>query len=154
MKINTVLLFLIFPCINLGYSKDLRDGSIACNYVNPKSFNNDNRYPTILFEFDSSMLTKSASTLLDTIVAHLKANPQSIAILHGYCSSEGTAAHNMRLARDRAYSVKTYLVNAGINSSRVKLKAHGETSPVANNSTEKGRELNRRVEVEETQLNK
>jgi OmpA-OmpF porin, OOP family len=66
--------------------------------------------------------------------------------LDGYASSEGTAAHNMRLSKDRANSVKTYLVNSGVDAKKLKVKAYGETHPIADNSTEDGRVLNRRVE--------
>jgi OOP family OmpA-OmpF porin len=59
--------------------------------------------------------------------------------LAGYASSEGTAAHNMRLSKDRANSVKTYLVNSGVEAKHLKIKAYGETHPIADNSTEEGR---------------
>ncbi|MDB5001586.1 MAG: flagellar motor protein MotB, partial [Mucilaginibacter sp.] len=65
--------------------------------------------------------------------------------IDGYASSEGTAAHNMALSRDRANSVKTYLVNSGVTASKLKVKGFGETNPIADNSTEEGRVLNRRV---------
>ncbi|RYZ93845.1 MAG: OmpA family protein, partial [Sphingobacteriaceae bacterium] len=50
------------------------------------------------------------------------------------------------LSKDRANSVKTYLVNSGVDAKQLKVKALGETMPVADNSTEEGRVLNRRVE--------
>ena len=69
--------------------------------------------------------------------------------LSGYASSEGTAAHNMRLSKDRANSVKTYLVNSGVEARRIKVKGMGETNPIADNSTEEGRVMNRRVEFKQ-----
>ena len=84
--------------------------------------------------------------MLDATSADLRSNAGSRIELDGFASSEGTAAHNMRLSRDRANSVKTYLVNSGVDSKRIKVKAFGETHPIADNSTEDGRVLNRRVE--------
>jgi len=102
-------------------------------------------YSPIQFEFDSSVLKTSSYPVLDATASDLKANGNTVTVA-GYASSEGTAAHNMRLSKDRANSVKTYLVNSGVASSHLKIKAYGETHPVADNSTEQGRVKNRRVE--------
>ncbi|RYY07058.1 MAG: OmpA family protein [Sphingobacteriaceae bacterium] len=104
-------------------------------------------YGNIQFEFDSSVLRTSAYPTLDKVSADLRSNTAATIELDGYASSEGSAAHNMRLSRDRANSVKTYLVNSGVDAKRIKTVANGETNPVADNSTEQGRVLNRRVEV-------
>ena len=103
-------------------------------------------YSNIQFEFDSSVLRTSSYPVLDATSADLRSNAGSKIELDGFASSEGTAAHNMRLSKDRANSVKTYLVNSGVDAKRVKVKAFGETHPIADNSTEEGRILNRRVE--------
>jgi len=102
-------------------------------------------YGNIQFEFDSSVLKTSSYPVLDATSADMRAN-SSVVTLAGYASSEGTAAHNMRLSKDRANSVKTYLVNSGVDAKRLKVKAFGETHPIADNSTEDGRVANRRVE--------
>jgi len=102
-------------------------------------------YSNIQFEFDSSVLKTSSYPILDATSADLRSSGRS-AELDGFASSEGTAAHNMRLSRDRANSVKTYLVNSGVEAKKLKVKAFGETHPIADNSTEAGRILNRRVE--------
>lgn len=102
-------------------------------------------YSNIQFEFDSSVLKTSSYPVLDATATDLKATGARCE-LDGYASSEGTAAHNMRLSRDRANSVKTYLVNSGVPAKKLKVKAYGETHPIADNSTEAGRILNRRVE--------
>jgi OOP family OmpA-OmpF porin len=102
-------------------------------------------FSNIQFEFDSSVLKTSSYPVLDATSADLRSNASTLT-LAGYASSEGTAAHNMRLSRDRANSVKTYLVNSGVDAKRLKIKAFGETHPIADNSTEEGRIANRRVE--------
>ncbi len=103
-------------------------------------------YANIQFEFDSSVLKTASYPILDATSADLRANTGKTVELAGFASSEGTAAHNLRLSRDRANSVKTYLVNSGVDAKRLKVKAYGETHPIADNSTEAGRILNRRVE--------
>ena len=52
----------------------------------------------------------------------------------------------MKLSKDRAESVKAYLVGRGVNSSRVEATGYGESQPIDSNVTEKGRQNNRRVE--------
>lgn len=104
-------------------------------------------YSNIQFEFDSSVLRTSAYPTLDKLSADMRSNTTMMFELDGYASSEGSSAHNMRLSKDRANSVKTYLVNSGVDTKRLKVKANGETNPVADNSTEQGRVLNRRVEM-------
>jgi len=102
-------------------------------------------YSNIQFDFDSSVLRTSSYPVLDATSSDLRSSSSNVE-LDGYASSEGTAAHNMRLSRDRANSVKTYLVNSGVDAKRIKVKAYGETHPIADNSTEEGRIANRRVE--------
>jgi OOP family OmpA-OmpF porin len=103
-------------------------------------------YTNIQFDFDSSVLRTSSYPTLDAVSADLRANTAKTVELDGFASSEGTAAHNMHLSKDRANSVKTYLVNSGVEARRLKVKAYGETKPIADNSTEEGRVQNRRVE--------
>jgi len=106
-------------------------------------------YSNIMFDFDSSVLRTSSYSVLDAVSADMRSNSGKTVELDGYASSEGTAAHNLRLSKDRANSVKTYLVNSGVEAKRVKVKGMGETNPIADNSTEEGRVANRRVEFKQ-----
>jgi OOP family OmpA-OmpF porin len=123
------------------------DGS-GCVIVFPKAVDSVATtvapYSNIQFEFDSSVLRTSSYPVLDASSADLRASGKTVEI-DGYASSEGTAAHNLSLSRDRANSVKTYLVNSGVAASKLKVKGYGETNPIADNSTEEGRVANRRV---------
>jgi len=101
----------------------------------------------IQFEFDSSILRTDSYAILDQVAAEMKENPSVTYTLRGYASIEGTAEHNMALSVDRANSVKTYLINAGVKSTNIIAKGFGTSNPVADNSTDAGRILNRRVEV-------
>lgn len=101
---------------------------------------------TIQFDFNSSVLKTESYPTLDKLSSTLRENGGKVT-LKGYASSEGTAAYNMKLSKDRANSVKTYLVNSGVNSSQVTTKGYGESDPIASNDTEEGRIQNRRVET-------
>ncbi|MES3019835.1 MAG: OmpA family protein [Bacteroidota bacterium] len=101
----------------------------------------------IQFEFDSSVLRTDAFPILDRISSDLRSNSSARVQLDGHASSEGTNEYNMTLSRDRANSVKTYLVNSGVAASRISTSAFGESRPVASNATESGRIANRRVEA-------
>jgi OOP family OmpA-OmpF porin len=102
-------------------------------------------YEPIQFEFNSSVLKTESYPILDALSSRLRENNSKVT-LKGYASSEGTAAYNMKLSKDRANSVKTYLVNSGVNASQVTARGYGEANPIASNDTEEGRIQNRRVE--------
>jgi len=103
-------------------------------------------FETIQFEFNSYVLKTESYPTLDKLSSVLRENGGKVTV-KGYASSEGTAAYNMKLSKDRANSVKTYLVNSGVNASQVASKGFGEANPIASNDTEEGRIQNRRVET-------
>jgi len=103
-------------------------------------------YAPIQFEFDSSVLKTSSYSTLDKLAKELRDNNSSVQ-LDGYASAEGSESYNLTLSKDRANSVKQYLVNAGVSSSSITAQGYGEKNPVASNATEEGRVQNRRVEI-------
>lgn len=104
-------------------------------------------YKNIQFEFNSSVLKTSSYAVLEKISQQIKSSGSTKFLINGHSSAEGTDQRNLALSVDRANAVKAYLVNNGIASSRLITKGFGETMPVANNTTEEGRVLNRRVEI-------
>jgi OOP family OmpA-OmpF porin len=66
--------------------------------------------------------------------------------LAGHTDNVGSNDANMRLSKDRAESIRSYLVSQGANASRIEATGYGETQPIASNKTAKGRQANRRVE--------
>ncbi len=107
----------------------------------------DYNFSNIQFEFDSGVLKTDAYAILDKAVAEMKKDATAKFALNGYASAEGTDAHNLKLSQDRANSVKAYLVNSGISAENLTTTGFGEKNPVADNKTEAGRVLNRRVEI-------
>lgn len=98
------------------------------------------------FAYDSSVLTPEAFPYLDHLSASLRESGAKVTV-KGYSAGEGNAAYGLKLSKDRANSVKTYLVNSGVNASQVVTQGHGEANPLASNDTEEGRVMNRRVET-------
>lgn len=103
-------------------------------------------YENIQFDFNSSVLKTESYPILDKLSSILREGNGKITVA-GYASAEGTEAYNIKLSKDRANSVKTYLVNSGVNAKNVSIKGYGESRPIASNDTEEGRIKNRRVET-------
>jgi len=101
----------------------------------------------INFDYDSDVIRAESKPTLDKIVAMLKSEPTMQLIIEGHTDSDGTTEHNQVLSQKRAESIKSYLVSAGISSSRLFTEGYGESTPVAPNTTATGKAQNRRVEL-------
>lgn len=99
------------------------------------------------FEFDEDRLTANAKLLLDRVADALLARPDLQVEVQGHTDSKGAEEYNQRLSERRAESVTRYLVGRGVQGDRLTAVGYGESQPVADNETEEGRELNRRVEL-------
>ncbi len=97
------------------------------------------------FAFDKSDLLPESYPVLDRAVKLLNDKPDVKVEIEGYTDYIGTAAYNQELSLDRAQTVKAYLVSKGIASSRLTTVGYGKNNPVANNDTEEGRAMNRRI---------
>ncbi|OYT68226.1 MAG: hypothetical protein CFK48_12330, partial [Armatimonadetes bacterium CP1_7O] len=77
-------------------------------------------------------------------------NPSIRLRIHGHTDigSVENPKHNQRLSEERAINVRQYLIRKGISPDRLEAVGHGNTQPIADNSTPEGRALNRRVEFE------
>jgi OOP family OmpA-OmpF porin len=100
----------------------------------------------IVFANGASELTSESQAILDRIVAGLRGQPRMQLQIVGHTDSVGAAGYNLRLSQARAAAVLDYLVAQGIDAQRLASDGAGETEPVADNATEEGRALNRRVE--------
>ena len=100
----------------------------------------------ILFGFDKST-PLLLSNELDSIAAYMKQNTGVKVTLTGYADSVGDAEYNLLLSKQRALYVKNKLISMGIDKNSITINWKGEENPVSTNNTQKGRALNRRVEV-------
>lgn len=107
----------------------------------------DFNYSNIQFEFNSSVLKTASYSVLDQISSEMKKYDTVKFNIEGHASQEGTDQRNMTLSNDRANAVKAYLINAGVNGENLNSVGFGESKPVASNTNEEGRVLNRRVEI-------
>jgi outer membrane protein OmpA-like peptidoglycan-associated protein len=101
----------------------------------------------IFFVFDKYDLKKESSLELDRLVVILKNNSTMKIEISANTDNVGSEAYNDNLSIKRAESVANYLITkSGIDKSRIAMKHFGELKPVATNTTDAGRKLNRRVE--------
>ena len=101
----------------------------------------------VLFEVDRAELKPGAARTLDQLAAALNDDRRSTISIEGHTDSTGNPQHNVDLSLHRAESVKSYLVQRGVDPARITTQGLGQDYPVASNATEAGRQQNRRVEV-------
>lgn len=101
----------------------------------------------IFFDTDSHQLHKSSRVELDKIHELLVRNPGLRIEISGHTDNTGSPRYNMELSEKRAAEVVRYLEEKGIEAGRLTARGYGEKVPVADNSTEEGRALNRRTEL-------
>ena len=101
----------------------------------------------VLFDTGRAELKSGAGRKLDQLSQFLVEHPDRRVQIDGFTDSIGTDAYNEDLSQRRADSVKTALINRGVDPSRIGSVGYGKAYPVANNNDSGGRQLNRRVEV-------
>lgn len=101
----------------------------------------------IAFIMNSSDLSKNTFEVLDTVAAILKRNPDIKVSIEGHTSSEGTHDINMKLSQSRADKVKDYLLNKGIDASRLISTGYGSSRLLNEDKTQADKAKNRRVEL-------
>ena len=121
------------------------------------SYLNDNAAPVsdaTWFDFDRLLFVTGSATLqpasqdqLTNIAGILKAYPQVKIRIGGYTDNTGDPAANLQLSQQRADSVMAQLTQLGVDPSRMSAKGYGQEAPVADNSTEEGRQKNRRISL-------
>lgn len=107
------------------------------------------RYGPVYFDFDKSDLKPAERAKLDTAAKEIDKlkNGKIIIKLYGHTDSVGTPEYNQALGERRATVVKKYLIAKGVKAEKIEITSYGESKPAADNDTDEGRALNRRVEV-------
>ena len=126
-------------------------GTVAnngCPEVSDDTMKKLNDYgKTILFNSGKASFQKQTIPVLQAMTAILKEYPTAKFSLEGHTDNSGSDALNQKLSEERAAAVKSFLIENGIDASRLSSKGFGESMPVDSNKTAKGKANNRRVEV-------
>jgi outer membrane protein OmpA-like peptidoglycan-associated protein len=101
----------------------------------------------VFFDVNKATIQKRSFGLLDQVAAVLKNNKQLTKIrIEGHTDSDGSDASNLKLSQARTESVMKYLIDKGVEASRLEPVGYGETRPTVPNTTKANKEKNRRVE--------
>ena len=135
---------------SLGVEKKL------VTYLNSNPTNGDNKswfeFDRLLFDTGQASLQPASQEQLGNIAAILKAYPQVKVKIGGYTDNTGDPSANQQLSQQRADTVMAQLVTLGVDPSRMSSQGYGQDNPVADNSTEEGRQKNRRIALEVVQV--
>ena len=143
---------------DLSYIQDLTSQGGATTTADLPKFASDEKVKTVVskrtwdieFATGKADFTPATTTTLKQLLNDLVVASGTLVEIHGHTDNQGTADANMKLSEDRAFAVKTWLEKQAPSSfpdGRVKVVAHGQTEPVAPNTTEEGRAKNRRVVI-------
>lgn len=160
-NIQTLLAGTVMPVVENGRQY----GTLAVGYALGKSFAQDLEIMTgadiriyfekmpsgpssIFFKGSSHELSEAAVNEIKIIASTMSGHPRIELIVEGHTDSTGSEKQNYRLGLKRAKAVKKALLKEGIDSSRVQTISFGETRAIAPETSEEGRALNRRVELE------
>lgn len=126
-----------------------KEGFITFTYNATYEVSESNVYrlDNVYFDTDKATLRPSSHEALDHLVEVLNMKPGMKIEIAGHTDNRGDDQYNLNLSQRRAESVKKYLVEQGIDPKRIRAKGYGEAEPVESNSTEEGRQKNRRTEV-------
>ncbi|MEZ5458104.1 MAG: OmpA family protein [Steroidobacteraceae bacterium] len=101
----------------------------------------------VQFDFDSAAIRPESGVTLDRLGRGLQSGAGTSITIVGHTSAEGSVEYNRELSQRRAAAVVDALVARGFTRERLDARGAGETQPIADNLSEAGRALNRRVEV-------
>jgi len=105
------------------------------------------RLRNVFFEFDRADIKPESEVELLEVVRLLQAHPKWKVEVQGHTDSVGTAMYNQQLSQRRAEAVRQFLIQRGIKAERIQARGYGSSRPIAPNTTEEGRALNRRTEI-------
>lgn len=100
----------------------------------------------IRFGSDDALLHEASLATIAKLASVAASCPDKMIEIGGHTDSTGSAEYNLALSEHRAVAVRDAMMAAGADGQRLIAKGYGESSPLANNGTEQGRTVNRRIE--------
>jgi outer membrane protein OmpA-like peptidoglycan-associated protein/opacity protein-like surface antigen len=119
-------------------------GADGCEWVEPKP---ELVAVMVNFQLNKSVLRPTEIEKLQGLLALLLEDATITVDIGGYASSEGTDEYNLALSQRRAEAVRNYLMEQGVDATRMTVVGYGEQSPLVPNDTEANRSVNRRAMV-------
>jgi OOP family OmpA-OmpF porin len=101
----------------------------------------------IHFDFNKYDIKPEWAVVLDEAASTLNEHPEISVVVEGHTDAVGSVPYNQVLSEKRAEAVKSYLVRKGVSSMRLSAEGFGKLKPIADNDTDEGRAMNRRVEI-------
>jgi peptidoglycan-associated lipoprotein len=123
--------------------EDLKEDSLALERKQDEKIQFENE--DIYFDFDSVQLTPQAQEILTKKAKWLRDNPSARVTIEGHCDNRGTNEYNLALGEGRAQSAKTFLMDLGVDVSRLSTISYGEERPIDTQQTESAWAKNRRA---------
>jgi len=102
----------------------------------------------ITFATNQSYITSGFHATLNDVAKVLTKFDKTYLSIEGHTDSQGSNEFNQKLSEQRAISVRNYLVQQNILDGRLQVTGYGETKPLVDNSSDKNRAINRRVEIQ------
>lgn len=131
------------PTVVVAYKPKILLDLVKENIKTGKTF----EIKDLLFQADSAKLNPQSFGILDDVFGFLKANENLIVEIGGHTNNIPSDEYCNKLSTARAKAVAEYLINKGINPSKIQFKGYGKTSPIMSNKTAYGRMKNQRVEI-------
>ncbi len=144
--------------LDTSYVKELGDAGPATTVADLAKFAGDQKVKDIVsrrawdieFATGAATFTPATATVMKALLSELVIASGTLVEIHGHTDNQGSAESNLKLSEERAFAVKLWLEKQAPSSfpeGRVKVVAHGQTEPVASNSTLEGKAKNRRVVI-------
>jgi len=102
---------------------------------------------TVLFDLAKATIRPESAEALTSIAEIMKEYPTTVFHIEGHTDSQGGDDYNLNLSKERASSVREFLISKGTPANRLTSEGYGESRPISSNNTSKGRQENRRVEI-------
>lgn len=114
-------------------------------YLPPITSNFSKTFTNVLFITNSDQLMDGSEIELDELTRFLLSTTTATVLIEGHTDNRGNAVSNKLLSLKRAKAIATYLAKKGVAPKRVTTIGYGDTKPIAPNTTEQGRQRNRRT---------